>query len=305
MKYEITLSDAGFTRRQRVDKAIHTLEGILAGISLDGVIVPLELNELTAWISDHRALIGRHPFSELVPRIEAALADGVIDAEEHADILWLCRNMQCGSLYYDEATTDMQRLQGMLHGILADAEVSEDEIRELSRWIDEHAHLKGCYPYDEIDALLTQVLKDGTEDQTEREMLKHFFEDFISYSLQRRVKDAREQLPAPKKLAGICSVCPDLSFLDRIYTFTGASQKATRVEMASKVESLGGHFSQKVHPKVHFLIVGANGNPAWAYACYGRKVEQAMNLRADGHPVIIVHENDFWDAMQDHQAPIK
>jgi hypothetical protein len=65
------------------------------------------------------------------------------------------------------------------------------------------------------------------------------------------------------------------------------------------IEQMGGVFSTSVTPKVHFLVVGANGNPAWAYSCYGRKVEQAMKLRAEGHSLVIVHENDFWDSIQD------
>lgn len=272
MDYELSLADAGFTRRQRVDRAVHTLEGILKGIAIDGVIAPKELAELKAWSYDNRKLIGNHPFSELIPKIEAALSDGVIDAEEQADMLWLCQNLQSGSIYYDDATSDIQRLQGILHGILSEGEITDEEVRQLSQWTDDHSHLKGCYPYDEIDALLTQVLRDGQIDTSEREMLK---------------------------LSGICAVCPDLSFADRVYSFTGASVKATRSQMASHIEALGATFSRPVTQKVHYLVVGANGNPAWAYACYGRKVEEAMSLRASGHPVVIVHENDFWDALQD------
>lgn len=32
---------------------------------------------------------------------------------------------------------------------------------------------------------------------------------------------------------------------------------------------------------------------SWAFSCYGRKVEKAVQLRKDGSQVIIVHENDF------------
>jgi hypothetical protein len=304
MQYEDTLAEPGFTQRQRVDRAIHTLEGILTGIAIDSIISPGELHELNEWVSDNRKLVGRHPFSELIPRIDAALADGKLDEDEHADILWLCQNLRTDSIFYDEVTSDMQRLQGILHGILADGVITDDEITQLSRWIDDHAHLKGCYPYDEIDSLLTQVLKDSNIDTSEREMLAAFFEDFITYSLARRIERARESakqgIERPQKLSGLCSVCPELSFEGRCYSFTGASTKATRSRIAELVEKLGGEFSNSVTEKVHFLVVGANGNPAWAFSCYGRKVEQAMKLRSGGHSLLIVHENDFWDATQDY-----
>ena len=51
--------------------------------------------------------------------------------------------------------------------------------------------------------------------------------------------------------------------------------------------------------KVNYLVVCANGNPCWAYACYGRKVEQAVKHRRQGVPIVLVHENDFWDAYED------
>ncbi|MBE7497536.1 MAG: NAD-dependent DNA ligase [Verrucomicrobiaceae bacterium] len=300
MEYEISMTNAGFTRRQRVDRAIHTLEGILKGIALDGAITTDEARELKDWCEDHRALIGNHPFTELIPKIDAALADGVIDSEEQADILWLCQNLSSDSIYYDDITSDIQRLQGILHGILADGHISDDEIKQLSEWVDSHSSLKGCYPYDEIDSLLTQVLRDGKVSEEERAMLSDFFEDFISYSLSKRMQNARERRSAPRQtLKGLCASCPELVFQERCYCFTGASTRAPRSKIASLVESLGGAFSSSVTPKVHFLVVGANGNPAWAYSCYGRKVEQAMKLRAEGHSLVIVHENDFWDAAQD------
>jgi hypothetical protein len=208
MDYEISLSDAGFTRRQRVDTAVHTLEGILKGIAIDGVITPKELDELRSWAVDNRKLIGSHPFSELIPKIDAALSDGVIDSEEQADILWVCQNLQSGSIYYDSVTSDIQRLQGILHGILADGVVTDAEIHQLSEWIEAHDHLKGCYPYDEIDAVLTAVLRDGAIDSTEREFLSQFFDGFVTYSLARRMKMARDGVTPTPKLSGICAVCP-------------------------------------------------------------------------------------------------
>jgi hypothetical protein len=30
----------------------------------------------------------------------------------------------------------------------------------------------------------------------------------------------------------------------------------------------------------------------WAFACFGRKIEEAYSMRRDGHHVLIVHEVD-------------
>jgi hypothetical protein len=37
------------------------------------------------------------------------------------------------------------------------------------------------------------------------------------------------------------------------------------------------------------------GNPAWAFASYGRKIEKAINLNnSKGLEILIIHEDDFW-----------
>ena len=48
-----------------------------------------------------------------------------------------------------------------------------------------------------------------------------------------------------------------------------------------------------------YLVIGANGNECWAYSAYGRKVEQAIELRKSGSRLTIIHEFDFWDAVED------
>ena len=60
-----------------------------------------------------------------------------------------------------------------------------------------------------------------------------------------------------------------------------------------------------VSPKTDYLIVGNAGNPCWAFACYGRKIEDAIRLRKDGAKVVIVNETDFWDAVEDAEAGIE
>jgi hypothetical protein len=306
MSYEDSVRDLGFTKRQRVDRAMHTLEGILQGIALDYVISPQEFKELKAWCKDNRSLIGKQPFTELIPMIEAALADGIIDQEEHADILWACQKCTSPGDYYNETTCDIQTLQGILHGVLADGELNDVEINELNTWLEERSHLKGCFPYDELEALLLDVLRDGVITENERQMLKAFFEDFMTYSLSHRIERASiDGGPTRRKLSGLCSVCPDLTFVERSYCFTGPSARAKRAEIAEIVAHLGGVFSDSVTSSVHYLVVGANGHPAWAYSCYGRKVEKAMSLRKGGHSLILVHEHDFWDAVQDHGYRIR
>jgi len=48
---------------------------------------------------------------------------------------------------------------------------------------------------------------------------------------------------------------------------------------------------------VDYLVIGFDSSPCWTFACYGRKVEQVVELQKKGFKIQIVHENDFWKAM--------
>ena len=52
----------------------------------------------------------------------------------------------------------------------------------------------------------------------------------------------------------------------------------------------------QLQKKTDFLIIGDDSNPCWAFSCYGRKVEEAMNMRKQGYKISIVKEIDFIDA---------
>lgn len=92
-------------------------------------------------------------------------------------------------------------------------------------------------------------------------------------------------------------MCPEITFEEKTFCFTGESCKTTRLDIALKIQSVGGVYHDTVTRKTDYLLVGSNGNPCWAYSCYGRKVEKAIDLRKEGFPIKIVHENDFWDAL--------
>lgn len=293
-----------FTQRQRVDKAIHTLTGILRGISIDDKLNASEIAEVINWCREHRELENRAPFNELIPKLDEILADGVIEPEELEDLLWVCKNLSPESDYYNEITNNIQILHGILHGILADDHISLTEAKELQLWLDEHNHMKGTYPYDELESILLAVLADRIIDEDEQEMLRRFFEDFIQYSFAKRIRKETERvksgLSKEKILPAICAACPEIAFQSKAFTFTGSSKKAKRADIAKEVERLGGIFIPSLNQKTDFLVVGAGGNPCWAFSCYGRKVEKAAELRKEGHPITIVHESDFWDAVQDN-----
>ncbi|TWU37229.1 BRCT domain-containing protein [Novipirellula artificiosorum] len=283
-----------FTGPARLSRALHTLEGLLLGITIDQKINDQELIAFTKWTAAHKEFSNRHPFNELFPLLKEVLADGRITEEERADLLWCCEKFTNSDGYYSGATADMQRLQGILGGIIADGEITDSEAKNLAEWMDERRELQTVWPYAEIDAVLTQVLADHVIDDKERACLLQLFTEFSGTSC-RPSKPSRDDEQAT--VQGICACNPEIVFDDRLFCITGNSEKWTKNEFAELITANGGKYHPRVTKALDYLIVGGAGNPCWAYACYGRKVEEAVNHRREGSPMLIVHEYDIWDAL--------
>lgn len=289
-----------YTSKSEFDKALHTLEGLLKGIAIDNNISEHEIRELKNWYTYHMTYINKAPFDEILPLIEMALEDNRLSGEEIGDILWVCNNFKTDNVYYSMITADIQRLQGLLYGILADNKIEDREINELKQWLNDNDHLANTYPYDEVYSLIISVLSDGKIDDIERKTLKVFFSEFIDKSTSYNFNQVEiDKLKEEINISGICAVCPEINVENNYFCFTGASSKTTRNRIKQIIESMNGNYNDNVIKNTNYLVIGDNGNPCWAFACYGRKVEKAIKMRKQGHPIVIIHENDFWDVIDD------
>lgn len=289
-----------FTAKQEIDKALHSLEGLFKGITIDNKVNQTEIEELTHWYYTYKNMADLHPYSEVIPTVYHALKDNQLDSEEIADILWLCQKFKTDNMFYDMITADIQRLQGILHGILSDNEIGAEEIKGLKEWLADNEHMCSTYPYDEIYSLAVSVLSDGILSEEEKKFIKAFFSQFVDIAHSLTI-DASEikRLKQEVCVSGICAMTPEIAIQNKVYCFTGVSSKTSRKGFAELITTNGGRYIDNVSGKVDYLVIGNEGNPCWAFSCYGRKVELALGLRREGHRIMIVHEHDFWDAFQD------
>jgi len=287
-----------FHTRSRFEKSLNTLKGLIQGITIDGVISDKEMNELINWCSLQAEFQHKQPYSELLPLIYDAISDGNISSEECQDILWVCNNFITENKYFDYITASIQQLHGIIHGVLADNQIDDAEIARLFNWVSINDFLRGTYPFDELYSILTAILSDHIITDYERLQLKSFLGEFIDTRDSFNINLSElEDLRSTLSITGICSVCPDIVFKDHLFCFTGESNRAKRKDIAKIIIERNGLFSENITSKTDYLIVGSSGSSCWAFSCYGRKVEKAVELRKSGSPIIIVHENDFWDAI--------
>jgi hypothetical protein len=285
-----------FTGPQDRDRDIHELEGLIRGIAMDGRIVPQEAESLEHWCRRERGWHDGGLFREARGRVRDAISDGRLDDEERADILYFCERLKSPSPFYSVATADMQRLHGLLAGVGADGVVNEEELRGLSSWMEGAENLKGTWPYDEVDSLVTKVLSDGRIDEKEQEFLAAFTRGFLQSTSSLVLQGPFDESAVR---CGICAVQPEVSFDGTLFCVTGSSPRASRRQIELVVAQLGGRAHPRVVKNLDYLVVAAERSLSWAFSCYGRKVEAAMALRKTGARLTILHESDFWDAAAD------
>jgi hypothetical protein len=284
-----------YTKKQEIDKAFHTLEGILKGINIDNEINQTEIEKLRNWCGEYYAYINRPPFSEVINLINFVLEDTVLTKEEYDDLVWVCNNILTPNKYYDAITADLQRLQGILHGILSDNNITKEELEGLENWIEDHPDMMGAYPYDEIEALLFAVLEDGKVTGEEQDLLKVYFSQFVDVKNTAINQNELETLRRSMSIPLICTMNANIIFEDKLFCFTGISSRGKRNDIAEKITLLGGQYNDTMVKGTHYLIVGDKNNPCWVFSCYGRKIERAIEDRTAGLPIQIVKEVDFWD----------
>jgi len=284
-----------FMKKAERDKAFQTLRGLMDGITIDDTISEDEILELRNWVGVNEPLAQHAPFDELIEKISAVLEDNKLTNEELDDILWLIDKCATGGEYYDLTTLYIQRLEGLCHGIIADNDISESEILALNDWISEHDFLlTGTYPFEEIKTLILGVISDGLISEDERLLLKAYFAEFVDCEVSANLNERElEFLREQYTVDGICSTNPEITFPGRLFCFTGKSSRMSRAQIAKVICDHGGEFNSSVQKKTNYLIVGDDGNPCWAYSCYGRKVEKANALRKEGIDIVIIHENDL------------
>lgn len=286
------------TSKSQADKAINSLKGILLGINLDNVINSDEIKELKNWVKKHHDLVLRNPFREFMLIIDSISEEDMGLTETIEDLYWLCQKYESDNYYYNAVTTDLQTLQGLCHGILADGEITDKEIFDLDKWLDDNEHLNTYYPYDEIRSLVLSIISDGKVTEDERLVLKAYFSEFVNLTnndIQQKIKEDTKEV----KISGLCTSEPVVDFDGKTFCITGVLKNETKESLKQKITNLGGITTDTVTKKTDYLIVADNGNPAWAFSCYGRKVEKAVNMRKDGHVITLIHEFDLYDAIED------
>lgn len=177
-------------------------------------------------------------------------------------------------------------LIGISKGLLADGVVDQSEAEFLQTWL---VQSRSATENPLILNLLQRVdamLEDSVLDADESAELMGILRKISGEPSELGEIAKTSTLPVDDPL-------PEIHFDGYSFLFTGTCAFGTRRQCQEATESLGGKVSKGVNKSLQFLVLGTYVTDSWAHETFGRKIEKAIQYRANGVPLAIVTE-EHW-----------
>lgn len=185
-------------------------------------------------------------------------------------------------------------LLGIAQGLICDAHLNDSEIHFLNDWLNKNENIANTWPGDVLHARVRTVLADGRVSEAER--------DYLLETLRKLIGGTLEDLGEAAHVSELMfDMVESIRFNGATFCLTGDFVFAPRSVCADAIERRGGSVSSSVTRKVNYVVVGGLGSSEWKHGSFGTKIEKAMDLKRDGVPLLIVHEDPWANALA--QAP--
>ena len=181
---------------------------------------------------------------------------------------------------------------GLARGIVCDGVVSDGEIVALRQWLQTNADVTATYPGDQLARRVLKALQDGVIDEDERKELNEFLTALVGEP-ERGTGSMRDPTRLP-----LDNPAPTMLFDAHEYVFTGMLAAGTRKWAERQVIERGGVCGGSVTKHTNYLVIGILASEAWIQSTHGRKIERAVSLKNEGHPIRIVAEEHWLEAIE-------
>lgn len=192
---------------------------------------------------------------------------------------------------FDAALESMGELLELARGLLADAELSDEEAHYLHQWLENRQWIASSFPGNVIYERVRRVFEDGVITVEERSHLV----DTLQQLIDGRLEDLAEKVELTELWFDQVSRIP---WDHTRFCLTGNFAYGPNEVCKAAIERRGGIVETSARPGVGFLIVGALGVDEWRTGGLGVEIEAAMRLRAQGKGLRIIPE-DRWVALLD------
>lgn len=184
----------------------------------------------------------------------------------------------------------IDQLTGLCHGILADGIVTDAEARTFRAWVHELHTQSPAWPLDVLAQRCNKIFADGIVTEEERADLA---------DIMRQLTGATDHIPDTGKMVTpstelpLDTPPPAITFAGKEFVVTGKFIHGARSAVHDAIATRGGLIGDNPRHSTDYLVIGALASTAWAHTSYGRKIERAVELRANGAALRIVSE-EHW-----------
>ena len=291
-----------FSRARLSGRQISELLGLCRGLIADGKIVQSEAEALHAW------LIGQEeancPLVETTrAQVGRILEDGVLDAGENAELMRLVRGLidsrpdaevpisRSGAPTNNLDDYQISALLGLCRGLVADGKIDQSEADALHTWLIAHEATVENPVILEFRKKLKPLMKRKIANGKSSEQLLKLLSGLVGGKTE-----VGECLGATA--LWLDDPPPEIVFKGRKFCLTGKFSYGRRGRCEDEVRSRGGICQSSPGKTTDYLVIGSYAEGAWIQSAYGRKIEKAVALRADGLPIRITSERHWLASMK-------
>ncbi len=181
----------------------------------------------------------------------------------------------------------IDELTGLCRGVISDGMVNQAEAEFLKSWLEANIIFSEDLMLHRLHGRIKEMLRDKVLDREEREELYDLLRSFTGSDAPGKIaKNLTSTLPLDNPQ-------PPVQFENQSFCFSGQFVYGPRRICQELTAEKGGIIKTNVSSALGYLVLGYFGSRDWMHTSYGRKIENAMNLREKkGRPIIICE--DHW-----------
>ena len=266
--------------KRNKNKAAATLSGILLGLTCDDELNDTEISFLQNWLENQETRTG--DLQDIYEDIARILMDKVITEEENQDLLTSLQDCLEYGPKSLSADARINEFEGFLYGLAADGKLGRCEFDQLCTRLGQYRDIVTKWPFCIVSDALDKILRDGPVSSIELKELCELIQQITGTNF---TKDGDAVGGATTMFSS-----PVPTFKGKHVCITGKFLSGTREQVQSKLVSLGAIPQGGVTRQTDILIIGTFCSRDWIHSSTGRKIERAVELKREGHGLIITNE---------------
>ena len=243
-----------------------------------------EILFLDSWLRSQQEL-ENGDVVDLLNLIGEVLEDGVVTSDELQEVLEVINDIiEYGQKSSSEVEATINELLGLLLGIIADGEITKEELAQLESWLDQNKHIAEFWPTNEIAKRISKINEDGV-------VTKEELDDLLEAVKQLTGNDYEETGSADGGVAEVFSDETDeFAHQGKTICFTGKFVCGNRTAVENYARDRGAAIAKKITKKLDVLVIGTLASRDWRFTSHGRKIEQVLELKQGGTEILILSE---------------